>query len=337
MQTSPDLHVYDLSGPSLAWLNRLLGFKDLRESVSSSEGPPIFAKLSSLAEFRKSVGLAPETPIALLKSPNSELPKFFSEIPATEFSTHLDEWAANFTALVPPHTNSVLVVYLQNPQLYDGFAVQPEILMKLLVDMEVLRSRWSRVVIISDETLGSFCWDNHDDPAQIARLAPSILEKWEIYVGFRTEVLLGPEGDASKLHLWPVPKSQALIRPDTILVASPVAWKLLQRDLTRGIEIVRFRHLAMRNLKVLGYILSPLVQSKKIKVEHWPLSGLYLTFSIPDRGSEDPLLLQKRIERHGLKLFPRPQAPGQLSFCFILDNAPLHKGLDTLSEAIELL
>jgi|GEM_PF-3976756 len=337
MQTSPDLHVHDLSGPSLAWLNRLLGFKDLREAVANTEGPPIFAKLSTMEEFRKCVGLADETSITLLKSPNSELPQFLSQLSATEFSTHLDEWALNFASLTPPNANGALVVYLQNPQFYDGFAMQPEILTKLLADMEILRSKWSRVLIVSDETLGSFCWDNNDDPAQIARLTPSMLEKWEIYVAFRTEILLGPDGDRSALHLWPVPKSQALIRPQTVLTASPVAWKLLQRDLTRGIEIVRFRHLAMRNLKVLGYVMSPLVQSKKIKVEHWPLSGLYFTFSIPDRGLEDPLLLQKRIERHGLKLFPRPQAPGQLSFCFILDNAPLHKGLDTLAEAVKHL
>ncbi|MEO5666902.1 MAG: hypothetical protein ABIR96_02460 [Bdellovibrionota bacterium] len=337
MDALPDLHLSDLSEPRLGWLERLLGFKDLKEAVHSTEGPPIFAKVASIDELRLALGLQSTTKLSLLKTAHTQLPEALLGLGSIEFSNTLELWTREFAA-IPDALDTVLLVYLQNPQLLDGVTLHPEICSKLLRDLDVVRKKFLRVVVISDETLGAFCWDAADDPVQMARMPAAAIADWDVFVAFRPETLLGPHAAArAPLLLWPASHSKAAFDPKLALVASPVAWKLLQRDLNQGIEIVRFRHLALRNLKTLANALAPLLQSGKIHVDHWPLSGLYFTLRLGNRGHEDPELLAKRIEHQGVKTHPHPLQPGHVSFCYVLDNADLRRGLERLNTALELL
>jgi len=337
MDASHDLHVLDLSSPSTAWLERLLGFKNLKEALTNTEGPPIFARVASLDELREGLALSPNCPLSLITSPRTQLPAFLKSLEAIPLSSEPGEWRKDFECLEASSTDAALIVYLQNPQLLDGSTLPPELLARLLEDLSVLKKKWTRVVIVSDETLGGFAWDLADDPAQMARMPAASVADWELHVAYRPEFLLGPDQETPDILLWSAPKSRATWKSRTPKIASPVAWKLLQRDLNQGIEIVRFRHLAMRNLKTLGTALGPLTRAGKIQIDHWPLSGFWITLKLPDRGDEDPQLLTKRLEKQGIKLYPRPLRPGEIVFSYVLDNAKLRQGLERLVAALEVL
>lgn len=334
MDASPDLHLQDLSVPNPAWLGRLLGFRDLKEALVNCEGPALFAEVASLEEFRRGLGLPVDAPLKLLRSSHSVLPHFLESVAGPAFIYEPDRWSDELSRLEVQSPDETLIVFLQNPTFFEGRTLSPDFLASLLRDFAPQLKKWRRTIFISDESFGSFSWDLAEDPTQVARLPAALLANWELYVCLRPSQLLGPESEGSAL-LMPVERSQASWAGT--LRASPVAWKLFRRDLNQGIEIVRFRHLAMRNLKLLGNMLAPLVQSGKIRVDHWPLSGLYVSFHCPHRGLEDAALLRKRLEKTGLRLSTFAQPPGQISFCFVLDNAPLRKGLEKLAAGLELL
>jgi hypothetical protein len=334
MDASPDLHLQDLSAPSPAWLGRLLGFRDLKEALANREGPALFAEVSSLEEFRRGLGLPANAPLKLLRSAHSVLPPFLQSMDGAEFTYEPDRWSDQLGRLEIQDASETLIVFLQNPTFFEGRTLSPDFLASLLRDFAPQLKKWQRTIFISDESLGSFAWDVAEDPTQVARLPAPLVSDWEIFVCLRPSQLLGPESESSAL-LWPVERSRASW--NGVLMASPVAWKLFRRDLNQGIEIVRFRHLAMRNLKLLGNLLAPLVQRGKIRVDHWPLSGFYVSFHCPDRGSEDSALLRKRLEKTGVRLSVLAQPPGQVSFCFVLDQAPLRQGLEKLAQGLELL
>jgi hypothetical protein len=332
MDASSELHAPDLSTPSSAWLERLLGFKNLEAALENLEGPRLFADVSSLEELRGGLGL---DDFDVLHSPHSRLPRFLESPSALVYPRDPIEWDAYFAGI--SGTSKTLVVYVQNPQFYDGLTISPELFVRFLEALEPAKKIWERVVLVCDETLGDFSWELSDEAAQIARLPASVLAGWESYVCFRLEFLQAPNAAPRPALFWPVPKSPARWRSGKELIASPVAWKLLQHDLNQGIELVRFRHLSMRNLKLVGNALSPFVARKKIEVEHWPLSGFHMSFKVVGRQNEDPELLIKRLERQGFKLYPRSPGPGFVSFSFLVDHLPLGEGLKRLVASLELL
>jgi hypothetical protein len=311
-----------------------LGFRDLKEAIANREGPPLFAEVSSIEGLKRGLGLPVDAPLKLLRSSHSVLPPFLQTLEGPEFSYEPDRWSEELSKLELSDPNETLIIYLQNPTFFEGRTLSPDFLASLLRDFAPKLKKWRRTIFISDESLGSFVWDLAEDPTQVARLPAPLVAALEIFVCFRPSQLLGPDSESGAL-LWPAERSSA--KWEGALTASPVAWKLFRRDLNQGIEIVRFRHLAMRNLKLAGTMLAPLVQSGKIRVDHWPLSGLYLSFHCPGRGQEDAALLRKRLEKSDLRLATLPQAPGQITFCFVLDNAPLRKGLEKLVASLELL
>ncbi len=334
MDASPDLHLQDLSTPSPAWLGRLLGFRDLKEALSNREGPALFAEVSTLDEFRRGLDLPIDAPLKLLRSSHSLPPPFLLGLEGAEFTYEPDRWSDELRQLDIQDPDETLIVFLQNPTFFEGRILSPDFLASLLRDFAPQLKKWRRCVFISDESFGSFAWDATEEPTQGARLPAALVSDWEIFVCLRPSQLLGPDFESGAL-LLPVERSRASWKG--VLTASPVAWKLFRRDLNQGIEIVRFRHLAMRNLKLLGNMLAPLVQSGKIRVDHWPLSGIYVSLHCPGRGEEDSALLRKRLEKTGVRLSALAQPPGQISFCFVLDNDPLRKGLEKLAQGLELL
>ncbi len=330
MSTSPEFHLIDLESPQSSWLGRLMRFQDLAHEVSNAEGPQVFARVYQPSDLRELLGYGSDDSLVLVTRYNSDTPHFLAGIPQMELSDDPEAWPDEISKIAAtPATHALL--FFQNPRWGDGAVLPQNFINTLVQQLKARLPHLKRQVLLGDETFGSFVWDSHEDAARLGRMPLSLLSETEVWVMHAPEALLSG-APPSHYDFFPMPHSKAHIPSGVKLQASPVSWKLLQRDLNQGLEIVRYRHLALRNLKALGDALREALAQKKVFVPLWPMSGLYATLIWPRAQGQELRLLARRFENAGLKvgLSQRSVENGEIRICFIRDNARFQEGLKRL-------
>jgi hypothetical protein len=294
MSPSSKLHKIDLSLPEKAWLEKLFHVSNLKEALEKREGPQLFAELKSWEEI---VDLWAPLPNFTLRSLEGSEPPLFLLTQAKDhhiLSKNPDDWSDLSSQ---NEANEISILYLENPSHSNGLCLSLNWIVKLLQ----LQPQAARRILLVDETLSAFQWDIGEEIGRVMTLPQNLLLQWETYITWQMERTFEPQN--SKLTLWPAPGlATDRCKRYSHFRASPLMWKLLQRDFFKEAETLRRRHLALRNLKTLANKLRPLFEEKKMAVKLWPLAGAWMELEILDPLLENSEILSRSLSFWGLKI-----------------------------------
>lgn len=321
MSPSSVLNEIDLSMPEKGWIEKLFQLSDIESAYALQEGPQIFYQAQSFKDLEDYWG---KLETYTLRSLEGSTPPSYLLEKAQEhivLSANPDDWIE--TQEKPEDGTSIL--YLENPTHSNGACISNNWILKFLKSVPPSK----RQILIADESFAAFQWDIGEEIARVMSLSAIILRDWEIYIGWRLQGYMNSGHES--LTLWPTQGLAAeRVRNIDRLHASPLSWKLLQREFYQEDETLRRRHLARRNLKTLSDKLRPLIEAKKLHIPFWPLAGAWVEIEIKDSQLLKSELIAQRLRHWGLRLID-----GKFKISYLRESRIFEAAMGELAEALE--
>jgi hypothetical protein len=298
MNPSSELHDSPLAYPEKHWIERFFQSGELGQALQNREGPALFRLWKENEIFPPLKEWAAEKIHLFYLAGTEPAPELLYN-QKTVVSVNPDDW--NTQTFQSPCEE--IVFYFENPSLQNGYALPQSLFLKLLSYF----SDTARKTLVANDTLACFAWERAEEVARPQSAKNAQLMGWQTYLYWELKKIL-PEYSPPRLY-WSAP--QNTLPQSTETLASPIHWKLLERELARYPETTRRKHLALRNLKSTGEKLRTLIQNEEIRVQHWPLAGAWIEIEITPKSThyEAQEWLSKRLQAEGLcvndKDFPK--------------------------------
>lgn len=322
MNSLSKLHNLDLSLPSKTWLEMLFKVPDLNLAMTSQEGPKVFFKgfpIEKLFDDSQSA--------ICLSIEGSKTPHFFnnSKYKTIQLSKIPEDWSEQVKFHKLNHYDTIFL-FLENPMFASGHCMALIWMQKLLEEFLPTKKQ----ILIVDESLSALQWDPNEEIGRALALPQKLQMTWEIYIAWRLPKLISTNSD--DFTLWPnSPSAQLNLQNNFPAHASPLTWRLLQRDLFKEDETLRRRHLALRNLKTLADKFRPLIEESKVKIPYWPLAGAWIEIEILKDSWFKSQILAKELKQWGLSL----QKGQNLTLSYLHETRDFEQNMTELVEILQ--